>query len=337
MYNITKKIVENHEFNIIEVKQKNIEVTFMDYGAAILNILVPDKDGVFETVIMGYEDLASYIENPIYLNAIIGPTSGRIKDATFQINGKEYNLDKNHLNMANLHSGSETFAYKTFDYHIVESENSTKVLFKLHKKQEESKYPGSQIIEIVYTVENGKLFIEFNATTNEDTLLNLTNHAYFNLSGNLKSKVLNHELYLNSSNIIQLDEYSIPYKVENILNTNLDYKIPRNVDSNGFTGIDHPFLIDEVDFSIPCAIVKDNVSKRMLEVYTNYECFVCYTHEYPDDSKLLFGIEQTKNMGICFETQHAPNGINIDGLEDSILKKGKKYHFKTLYEFSVLK
>jgi len=335
MYTIVKKLVKNQELNIIEVKQENIEITFMDYGAAILSILVPDKNGLFETVLMGYEDLESYIENPIYLNAIIGPTSGRIKDATFNINGKEYVLDKNHLNMANLHGGSETFAYKVFDYHIVDNLDSTKVIFTLYKKQEESKYPGNQKIEIIYTIEDGKLYIEFNADTDEDTLLNLTNHAYFNLSGNLKSKILNHELYLNSSNIIQLDQYSIPYKVENILYTNLDYKNPRKVQSNGFTGIDHPFLIDEVNIEIPCAILKDSVSKRKLEVYTNYECFVCYTHEYPDDSKLLFGIEQIKNMGICFETQHAPNGINIDGLEDSILRKGHKYSYKSLYKFSV--
>ena len=184
MYTIVKKLVKNQELNIIEVKQENIEITFMDYGAAILSILVPDKNGLFETVLMGYEDLESYIENPIYLNAIIGPTSGRIKDATFNINGKEYVLDKNHLNMANLHGGSETFAYKVFDYHIVDNLDSTKVIFTLYKKQEESKYPGNQKIEIIYTIEDGKLYIEFNADTDEDTLLNLTNHAYFNLSGN---------------------------------------------------------------------------------------------------------------------------------------------------------
>ena len=335
MYNIIKKIVKKQELTIIEVKQKDIEVSFMDYGATILNILIPDKNGVYETILMEYEELSSYIENPIYLNAIIGPTSGRIKDATFKLNGKEYVLDKNHLNMANLHGGSETFAYKVFDYQIIDNINSTKVIFTLHKKKEESKYPGNQIIEIIYTVEKGQLMIEFNATTDEDTLLNLTNHAYFNLSGNLKSKVLNHELYLNSSNIVKLDQYSIPYKVENILNTNLDYKKARKVYSKGFSGIDHPFLIDVVDLSIPCVIIKDEISKRALEVYTNYECFVCYTHEYPDKSKLLSGIEQIKNMGICFETQHVPNGINIDGLEDSILKKDDKYSYKTIYKFSI--
>ncbi len=335
MYTVLKKTTNNHEFNIIEVKQQNIEVSFMDYGATILSILVPDKDGLLETVLMGYENLGSYIENPIYLNAIIGPTSGRIKDATFDLNGKKYNLDKNHLNMANLHSGSESFAFKVFNYHIVDSENSTKVLFTLHKKEKDSCYPGNQVIKIVYTVENGKLYIEFNATTDKDTLLNMTNHAYFNLSGNLKSNILNHELYLNSSNIIQLDKYAIPYKVQKILNSNLDFKKSRKINSKGFEGIDHPFLIDEVDFKIPCAIVKDNKSKRMIEVFTTYECFVCYTHEYPGKSKLLFGKEHNKNMGICLETQHSPNGINISGLEDSILKKEEKYNYKTLYKFSV--
>lgn len=335
MYELKKKSVQNTEIKIIEVKQKDIEVTFMDYGATILNIKVPDKDGISENILIEYEDLQSYINNPIYLNAIIGPTSGRIKDATFRINGMKYILDKNHLNMANLHGGSESFAYKTFDFEVKDYVNSTKVIFKLHKKKSESKYPGNQHIEIIYTIENGNLQIEFNATTDEDTLLNMTNHAYFNLSGNLKSKILKHELQLNASNIVQLDEISIPYKVENILNKSLDYKKSRMIDSNGFIGIDHPFIIDEVNIETPCAVLKENESRRMLEVYTDYECFVCYTHEYPDESTLLNGIKQTKNMGICLETQHAPNGINIDGLEDSILKKGDTYSYKTIFKFSV--
>lgn len=334
MYKISKNKINGHEIHLIEVKHEKIEITFMNYGAAIKSILVPDKNGMFETVLIDYDDLASYIENPIYLNAIIGPTSGRIKNASFEINDVQYTLDKNHLGMANLHGGSETFAYKTFDYHVEENASATRVIFRLRKLEEESKYPGNQQIEIVYTIENTSLLIEFNAKTDKDTLLNLTNHAYFNLSGNLKSNILEHELYLNSSNIVELDEYSIPYKVKSISNTNLDYKIPRKVQSNGFNGIDHPFLIDNNNFQKPCAIIRDFESKRMMEVFTDYECFVCYTHEYPGNSNLLNAKKQVKNMGICFETQHAPNGIHIEGLEDSILRHNESYNYKTLYKFS---
>ena len=158
-----------------------------------------------------------------------------------------------------------------------EHEDSTKVVFKLFKMQEKSNYPGNQEIEVIYTVTENNILIEFNASTDEDTLLNLTNHSYFNLSGNLKSKILNHELYLNSSNIIQLDEYMVPYKVENILNTDLDYKQLRVVEGKGFSGMDIPFLIDRVDFNIPCVILKDPISKRKMEVFTDYEYSLLYS------------------------------------------------------------
>lgn len=335
MYFIKKEYIDDQSLTLIEVRQKNIRVSFMDYGATIMNIFVPDKYGKYETVVMGFDSLSSYFENTLYLNSIIGPTSGRIGSATFSINNQEYNLDKNYLGKVNLHGGSETFAYKIFEYKVIDSDNSTKVVFRLSKKQTESKYPGNQEIEIIYTVTENNLLIVFNVETDQDTLVNLTNHAYFNLSGNLKSKILNHELYLNCSNIIQLDKYDVPCEIENIIDTKLDYKQSRKVQSKDFTGIDYPFLIDVVDFLMPCAILKDPLSKRKLEVFTTYECLVCYTHEYPNDSKLLFGMNQEKNQGICFEAQHSPNGINVKGLDDSILRKGETYHHKTLFKFSI--
>ncbi len=335
MYLINKENINNQEFTIIEVSQKDIKVSFINYGATILNIYVPDKDRLQEAVLIEYAELSSYLKNSLYLNSTIGPSSGRIGDAAFSIDNILYNLDKNFMGKVNLHGGSETFAFKFFDYEITEGEDFTKVIFTLDKRQKESRFPGNQEIKIIYTITKDNLLIEFKAKTDEDTLLNLTNHAYFNLSGNLKSNILNHELYLNSSNIIQLDEYSVPYEVKNILNSELDYKQLRQVQGEGFKGLDNPYLLDEINFNLPCVKLVDPISKRKLEVYTDYECVVCYTHEYPNNSKLLFNIKQEKNMGICFEAQHSPNGINIIGLEDSILRKGKTYNQKTLFNFSI--
>ena len=170
MYLVSKHKLKDKEFTFIEVKQKDIRVTFMDYGATIMSIYVPDASGDMETVVMAYDSLDSYIENDMYLNAIIGPTSGRIQDAKFSINDKTYHLDKNFLGSENLHGGKECFAFKFFNYEVIDEGNETKLIFTINKKEKESRYPGNQRIKIIYTVREGELQIEFVGETDKDTV-----------------------------------------------------------------------------------------------------------------------------------------------------------------------
>ena len=135
MYSVRKESVKNKEFTLIEVSRKTIKMTFMDYGAAVLSIHVPDSFGKMETVLLAYEKLDSYIENSLCLNATIGPISGRISNAKFKINDIEYSLEKNFLGTTNLHGGSECFAYKIFDYKIIETSEKTQLIFT-YKKEE---------------------------------------------------------------------------------------------------------------------------------------------------------------------------------------------------------
>ncbi|KFZ27494.1 MAG: Aldose 1-epimerase precursor [Candidatus Izimaplasma bacterium HR2] len=345
MHLINKYKVRNKEFTFIEVNQKDIKVTFMDYGATIMSIFVPDESGVMENILLAYNDLESYIENEMYLNATIGPNSGRIKDAKYVINDNEINVEKNFLESENLHSGSDCFAFKFFSYEVKELKDSTKVIFEYHKKESESSFPGNQEIKITYTVSSTQLLIEFEGTTDKDALLNITNHAYFNLSGNIKDKILSHSLQVNSSNYIELDDKFVPYKVSPVNETIFDFKKERDfketlneaVYNIPTLGVDHPFILDDVGFEYKQIILKDPISKRELEVYTSYPCIVVYTHNYPDMKDLLFGREHVKHLGICFETQNEPNGINIKGLNNSILKSDEKYYHKTLYRFKISK
>ncbi len=343
MYSVKKVTVKDKKLTIIEVKQPNISITFMDYGATILELFVPDKNKKMENVVIAYKTLESYFENEMYLNAIIGPTSGRIKNATFKINNQKYTIDKNFLKTENLHGGKECFAFKVFDYEIIDNLEETKVIFSLTKKAEDSLYPGNQNIKIIYTIKNGALLIEFTATTDQDTLLNLTNHAYFNLSGNLKTEILNHYLFVASSTHLDLDEKFVPFKISENKNTRFDFLTIKKIKNNFYEGIydlktkgiDEPFLLDKQTFDIPQVIYYDDESKRKLEVYTTYPSIVIYTHNYPDNKELANEVENKRHLGICFETQLPPNGINIDELDKGILLKGKQYYYKTKYQFSV--
>ena len=345
MYSINKQNVKNKNITFIEVKQKDIEVTFMDYGATILSILVPDKNGLMESVVMAYDKLDSYIDNNMYLNAIIGPNSGRIENANYIINDEEIEVEKNFQNTENLHSGSDCFAFKIFDFEVFDFIDSTKVVFKYKKEENESVFPGNQIIKIIYTVSSTNLLIEFEGETDKDALLNMTNHAYFNLSGNLKNVILDHKLQVNSKKYMELNENFVPFQVSSSSKTICDFfnekKLSESLNEAVYDlptlGIDHPFIFEDVGFNFKQISLKDPISKRELEVYTTYPCAVIYTHNYLEPIKLLFGVEHVKHLGICFETQNEPNGINIKGINDSILQSNEKYYHKTLYKFKVMK
>jgi len=343
VYSINKQYVDNNEYTFIDIEQQNIRVKFMDYGATIMNIVVPDVNGKMETVVMAYDSLKSYINNDMYLNAIIGPTSGRIADGKFKIDNTDYELDTNAEGTENLHGGKESFAFKFFSYEIEDNSEYTKVIFTIKKSKENSNYPGNQTVKIIYTVREEELQIEFTASTDEDALMNLTNHAYFNLSGDMKYDILDHELYVDSEQHLDLNEFHIPSKVAQNKNTIFDFssfkKIKNNFPSNVYSliskGIDEPFLLTHKSFDHLKIHLKDSISGRELKVYTNYPCAVIYTHNFPNELELLFKAPNKRHMGICFETQLVPNGINLEGFDKGILRKNNLYNYKTLFKFVV--
>lgn len=339
MHTINKYIANNQEFTFIELKNEYISATFMDYGATVLNINTPDKDGNVENIVIAYDQLKSYIKNDMFLNATVGPLSGRTANGAFKIDDQVIQLDKNFMYEANLHGGRETIAFKFFDYSVSDQED--KVIFTYFKKEEASLFPGNQVFKIAYTLKENTLLMEFIASTDKDTYINLTNHNYYNLSGNLKTDIMNQELYINSSQNIELDDGFIPTKLVSSLNTHLDFKTQKPIKDNFFdgiydlkeNGIDNPLQLDEVSFDIPQVKMYDPISKRTMELYTTYPTVVCYTHNYSNESLLQNGIKHNKHMGICFETQYEPNGINIEGIANRILRKDQPYHEKTLLKF----
>lgn len=341
MFSISKHQVREYEFALITYESDIFKVTFMNYGASIHNIYMKNSEGVFESLLLSFNDLSSYIKNGAHLNATIGPVSGRIGNASFTINDETYVVDKNFLETENLHGGKDAYSHQFFTYEV--NEETSEVIFTYHQKEEDSLFPGSVMTKVIYKVDNQTITINYQGLSNKDTILNLTNHAYFNLSGNLKETVLNHELMIPSSRTLELNDKFIPYMFKDSRNTHLDFRENKRIKDNFFEGIyhlpekgiDNPLLLDKVGLNHKQVNYYDPISKRNLEIYTSYPCCVLYTDNHLSDHLMTNGLTHEKHMGICFEMQYEPNGINIDGANSAILKKQELYDETIIFAFSV--
>ncbi|MDZ4993918.1 galactose-1-epimerase [Clostridium perfringens] len=331
----------NDKISKIILKNDKISVELLNQGATIKKIFVEDKDGNKENIVLTYKDDDSYIENPSSLGASIGRVAGRIGNSTFELNGVKYNLDKNN-NGNTLHGGYKGFSKKIWDYELNEEKDKSSVTFHCFSEDGEGGFPGNLKVSITYSLNNrNELAIEYKALSDKDTLVNLTNHSYFNLSGNNKRNVLEQKLYINSEKICQLDENLIPTgNFINVENTPFDFrkfkKIGEDIDKEDEqlkigSGYDHPWLLNkdnEID-----AILLDQISGRIMKVKTNQKAIVCYSMNFPDDLPLENGVVAKKHDGICFETQSLPIGYDDCFLENIVLKENDEYYQKTTFEF----
>ncbi len=329
MINVIKK---NFNIDLIEVNTEWLQITLLNHGARIYSLSIPDIDNNLENVVLTFKDLDDYLGENHHLNATIGPTSGRIENAEFKINETTYRLDKND-NDNNLHGGEAALSKVIFDYDIEKLEGKTIIEFTTTKI--ENMYPGIQKYKITYTITSHEVKIDYCATTTKPTLVNLTNHTYFNLSGDLKRDILDQEIMLNASNRLELDHVFIPIYKKDIMNTPYDFRKMHSIKGDDIIELDNPYLLDEINSKIIQASLYDNISKRRLDVYTTYSTIVCYTQNFPIYNQYVHGIHQEKHMGVCFEAQNHPNGINMEGYETSILKPNEKYQHQTRFVFSI--
>ncbi|EGT3615975.1 galactose mutarotase [Clostridium perfringens] len=331
----------NDKISKIILKNDKVSVELLNLGATIERILVEDNRGNKENIVLTYKDEESYIENPSCLGASIGRVAGRIGNAIFQLNGVKYDLDKNN-NGNSLHGGYKGFSKKIWNFHCKEEEKESSVTFYCLSEDGEGGFPGNLKVSITYSLnEKNELAIEYKASSDKDTLVNLTNHSYFNLSGNNKRNVLGQKLYINSEKICQLDENLIPTgNFINVEKTPFDFrelkKIGEDIDKEDEqlkigSGYDHPWILNkdsEVD-----AILLDEISGRVMKVKTTQKAMVCYSMNFPDNLPLESGAVAKKHDGICFETQSLPIGYDDCFLENIVLKGNDEYYQKTIFEF----
>ncbi|MFD2655058.1 aldose epimerase family protein [Gracilibacillus thailandensis] len=331
------------EFTLINDNQ--MAVSILNFGGIITKILAPDRDGKLENVVIGFENYEDYLDNPGFFGALIGRVAGRIEKAQFEVDGKTFTLPKNE-GEHHLHGGEPGF-HKSI-WKVVPFENNDEVGLTLTLKSEdgENGYPGNLWMTVTYTLNNDNAFtITYEGVVDHKTVLTSTNHSYFNLSGNLKSDIQNHEITLDSSQFVELDEELIP--TGNILevdNTVYDFRNGRLM-KDGVTsdykqnlvanhGYDHYFIFDHSKQE--SAVVREKESGRQLTVITDQPGVVMYTSNNLPEGLGLRERESVQYLGLCLETQGSPASVHHEGFPSIWLDKDEKYFAKTTFIFDII-
>ena len=317
-----------------------------NFGAILVSLFVPNKDGKLDDVVLGFDTLEKYFYNDIcYFGSTVGRNSNRLKNATFTLNGISYKLDKNEREKNNLHSGFKPYNTRLWDYCINDESNS--VSFSLTSPDMDQGFPGKFEIIVTYSLDNdNNLKINYKGKSNKDTIANMTNHSYFNLSGNTSGTAMNHKLYIKADKYVEVDNELIPTgELKDVSNTPMDFRKPTKIglridDSfNQFEytgGYDHSFVINKATDGIEkIAVLSDNESGRTMEVYTDSIGVQFYAGNFIENNKIL-GKENCiyKNRsGICLETGYLPDAINQKNFTSPILKAGDTYNTTTIYKF----
>jgi len=319
-------------------------VAVTNYGGRLVSLLVPDKDGKATDVILGYDSLKSYQKpKEPYFGAIIGRYGNRIAKGKFTLDGKAYQLDIND-GVNTLHGGFNGFYGKVF---AAKQLSASQLELTYVSKDGEGGYPGNLTATVVYTLgDDNALKIEYKATTDKTTIVNLTNHAYFNLNGAGNPTITDNVLQINADAFLPVDTTLIPTgKLQPVKGTPFDFTtsktIGKDIDvadeqlKNG-KGYDHNFVLNKHDLTTPVATVKSTVTGITLEVFTEEPGLQFYSGNFltgeTKDGK--GGKAYPHRSAFCLETQHFPDAPNQPAFASTVLKPGQTYHTVTIYKFS---
>lgn len=327
------------------ITTNGMELTCINYGCTITKIVVPDKNGIKENVVLGFDTIQEYLKYSAYFGAVIGRTSGRIKRAMFTLSGEWYKLSEND-NKNNLHGGPHGFHQVIWDSSFEEKADAVRITFTYTSPDGEEGFPGTLKVKVVYTIKNNnEIIISYQAISDKKTIVNLTNHSYFNLSGNLKRNILTHELTLNSDSYLELDGELLP--TGNILpvdNTVFDFRkglqVVQGVDTghpqtkivgNGF---DHPFLLNTNNDQEITLV--DHISGRKLVIETDQPSVVFYSGNALNNNFNIRGVQSGKHLGLCLETQIPPDMIDHPQFPSAVLEANELYFTRTKYAFGLI-
>ncbi|KGP89977.1 aldose epimerase [Pontibacillus chungwhensis BH030062] len=343
--NITEHVTVNDWKEVTLTNDAGMSVSFLNYGGTITEINVPDQNGHTENVVLAYENYEDYIHDPNYLGALIGRIAGRVDGASFSINGEDYYLHENE-GKNSLHGGGQGFHTKLWELSPFQEEDKVGVNLTYESPHLEGGYPGNLSIQVTYQLNNDNQFtISYRAKSDQDTALTLTNHSYFNLSGDAKRTIHDHTIQFDSNQFVELDSTLIPTgKVESVQGTPFDLREETLLrDRLGSThpqldlanlGFDHSFLFNhDKEESV---VVKDEESGRVMKLMTNQPAIVFYTgNNLMEDHKLASGPAK-KHDAMCLETQASPASLHHEGFPDVRLKAGELYEKYTTFSFGTV-
>lgn len=320
-----------------------MQVKIINYGGTITNIIVPDTAGNMGDVVLGFDNLDGYLkkENP-YFGCITGRYANRIAKGRFAIDGKTYQLPLNN-NGNTLHGGINGFNRKYWDAEVLPGDSSVK--FSYLSKDGEEGFPGNCKVDVVYTLSpNNELKIDYTATTDKATIVNITNHSYFNLSAGKDSTILGHEIFINADMYVAVNNELIPTgELPAVKGTAMDFTVPAAIGTDIAKvagGYDHAYVLNKKNTSIPelAVAVRDPASGRYMEMFTTEPAVQFYSGNFLDGSLTgKNGIKYVKHGGLALEAQHFPDGPNHPSFPNTVLRPGETFHQTTIYKFSTKK
>lgn len=313
------------------------------FGAALRALEVPGREGPVD-VLLGYDTLAEYEEQKGYLGAVVGRYGNRIARGRFTLNGKAYTLATNNNGVNHLHGGDRGYSHRVWS---VEEASADRVVLTLDSPDGEEGYPGHLQAKITYSLKGPALFLHYEAVCDEDTICNLTNHSYFNLSGQGSGTVLDQEVRLYASQYIPTDDTSIPLgTIDAVDGTPMDLRSPTPIGAHigelfqqllRAHGYDHCFVVDgQPGVMRPMARVRSNATGIVMEAATTCPGVQFYSGNYLNDGRngkggAVYGYRH----GFCLESQHFPDSPNQPAFPSCVLKAGEKYDQTTSFSFSL--
>jgi aldose 1-epimerase len=326
-----------------------MEVRVMTYGGIILSIKVPDRNGKLDDVVLGYDSLAAYVKSSPYFGAIVGRYGNRIAKGKFTLDGKTYALAVNNGPNA-LHGGLKGFDKVVWHAKTLQNDEAIGVVLTHTSPDGDEGYPGTLVAQVTYILTDAnELIVEYHATTDKATPVNLTNHSYFNLAGAGKSDILGHVLTLEADSMTPVDSTLIPTgKIVPVAGTPFDFRTataigarigaPDSQIKNG-GGYDHNFVLNRTSAGLThFARVVEPTTGRTLDVSTTEPGVQFYTGNFLDGTNIgKGGVAYQKRFGFCLETQHFPDSPNHPNFPSTILRPGAVYDSRTVFAFGVTK
>lgn len=340
-------VVNNTPTNLYVLKNKaGMEVCITNFGGRIVSIMVPDKKGNMQDVVLGFENISDYITIPSDFGASIGRYANRINQGRFILDEDTIQLPQNNFGHC-LHGGPKGWQYQVYEAKTI---NDTLLELTRISVDGDENFPGTVTAKVRFTLtEDNAIDIDYTATTDKKTIINMTNHSYFNLSGNHSNSITNHILYLNAENYTPVDStYMTTGEIASVKDTPMDFTQPKPVGQhinedfiqlqNG-NGYDHNWVLDtKRDITQLAAKLTSPESGITLEVYTNEPGIQVYSGNFLDGNVTgKKGITYHSRSAICLETQHYPDSPNKQDWPSVVLEPGQTYKSKCIFKFSIEK
>lgn len=337
------QIIEQFENNIdfLTMKNEYLEIVVTNLGCTVLKVLMKDNEGKIDDVVLCYDDILTKGQTGTYFGALVGRVANRIQKGKFTLNDQEYSLAINN-GPNHLHGGMKGFSYQVFDYEIIDDQT---IEFTYLSKDMEEGYPGNLTLKAIYTLKEDTLTIRYLGSCDQDTLINITNHSYFNLSG-VKESIESHLLEIKANSYACIDCDGLPTgEFRSVKSTPFDFNQPTCIQERihendeqliAGNGFDHPFIFNK-DVKENQVVLSHVATGRRLTVSTSLPGAQIYTGNYLNGDLGKYNMKYMKRDGICIETQNLPDAIHIEENPSTILKKGDIYDETTSYRFEVIK